>query len=235
MGIYGLVSANGFNEYLTGKDMFGNELTVEQQQNSLYQALGLLAVGGGAYYVNRLQAENAVYNVLSSKSTPSNKRSPNSFINQMEPILKKNGISLDEFNSLKVKSVKDYTDNEIIVMKDIRDSVPSITKDTKLQKTIPVDDVAHLSRYEEVVESLRLDYTSWNGNRPFPDDGNSYGKIIFSSSKVDKIDIPYEERFGGKNTDGLPCTLNGFTASRNNEVIPEWQFNNRYFPEDGAE
>jgi|GEM_PF-5580510 len=57
MGIYGLISANGFSEYLTGKDMFGNELTVEQQQNSLAQALGLLAVGGGAYYVNRLQAK----------------------------------------------------------------------------------------------------------------------------------------------------------------------------------
>ncbi|MBO1512691.1 T7SS effector LXG polymorphic toxin [Metabacillus bambusae] len=61
MGIYGLVSANGFSEYLTGKDMFGNELTEEQQKNSLYQALGLLAVGGGAYYVNKLQADNAVY------------------------------------------------------------------------------------------------------------------------------------------------------------------------------
>jgi predicted ribonuclease toxin of YeeF-YezG toxin-antitoxin module len=61
MGIYGLVSANGFSEYLTGKDMFGNVLTEEQQQNSLYQALGLLAVGGGAYFVNRLQAENMVY------------------------------------------------------------------------------------------------------------------------------------------------------------------------------
>ncbi|MGM0875211.1 MAG: pre-toxin TG domain-containing protein [Bacillota bacterium] len=63
MGIYGLVSANGFSEYLTGKDMFGNALTEEQQQNSLYQALGLLAVGGGAYYVNKLQADNAFYQV----------------------------------------------------------------------------------------------------------------------------------------------------------------------------
>jgi hypothetical protein len=67
MGIYGLVSANGFSEYLTGKDMFGNALTEEQQQNSLYQALGLLAVGGGAYYVNKLQAENAVYQVPRSQ------------------------------------------------------------------------------------------------------------------------------------------------------------------------
>ena len=74
MGIYGLVSANGFSEYLTGKDMFGNELTVEQQQNSLAQALGLLAVGGGAYYVNRLQAENAVYQVPITKLNNSQSR-----------------------------------------------------------------------------------------------------------------------------------------------------------------
>ena len=49
MGIYGLVPANGFSEYLTGKDLLGNELTDEQRQNSLNQALGLLAVGGIAY------------------------------------------------------------------------------------------------------------------------------------------------------------------------------------------
>jgi hypothetical protein len=52
MGIYGLVSSNGFSEYLTGKDMFGNTLTEEPQKNSLYQTLGLQTVGGGAYYVN---------------------------------------------------------------------------------------------------------------------------------------------------------------------------------------
>ncbi|WP_216772840.1 hypothetical protein [Metabacillus halosaccharovorans] len=69
MGIYGLVSANGFSEYLTGKDMFGNKLTVEQQQNSLAQALGLLAVGGGAYYVNRLQDGSRVLNDVPVENT----------------------------------------------------------------------------------------------------------------------------------------------------------------------
>ena len=39
MGIYGLVSANGMSEAVTGKDMFGNELTEEQRQNSLLTAL----------------------------------------------------------------------------------------------------------------------------------------------------------------------------------------------------
>ncbi|MGM7722851.1 ribonuclease YeeF family protein [Metabacillus sp. Hm71] len=39
MGLYGLVSANGFSEYITGKDMFGNELTEEQRQASLLQSV----------------------------------------------------------------------------------------------------------------------------------------------------------------------------------------------------
>ncbi|WP_257350216.1 T7SS effector LXG polymorphic toxin [Pseudalkalibacillus decolorationis] len=39
LGLYGLVSANGFGEYFTGKDMFGNELTEEQRQAGLYQGV----------------------------------------------------------------------------------------------------------------------------------------------------------------------------------------------------
>ncbi|MFB1050041.1 HNH endonuclease [Paraliobacillus sp. JSM ZJ581] len=41
-GIYGLISANGFSEYLTGKDMLGNELTTSQRQASL--SLGLAGI-----------------------------------------------------------------------------------------------------------------------------------------------------------------------------------------------
>ncbi len=39
MGIYGLISANGLSDYLTGKDIFGNELTDEQRYASLSQGL----------------------------------------------------------------------------------------------------------------------------------------------------------------------------------------------------
>lgn len=38
-GIYGLISANGLSDYLTGKDMFGNELTDKQRYASLSQGL----------------------------------------------------------------------------------------------------------------------------------------------------------------------------------------------------
>ncbi|USK58759.1 ribonuclease YeeF family protein [Peribacillus asahii] len=61
MGIYGLVSANGLSEAMLGKDMFGNELTDEQRQNSLLTALGIVGVAGAAKYVDHLQVKNAPY------------------------------------------------------------------------------------------------------------------------------------------------------------------------------
>ncbi|WP_232230193.1 AHH domain-containing protein [Bacillus sp. J37] len=39
LGIYGLASANGLSEYITGKDMFGNEQTDVQRQSSLYNSI----------------------------------------------------------------------------------------------------------------------------------------------------------------------------------------------------
>ncbi|TDL77914.1 ribonuclease YeeF family protein [Peribacillus frigoritolerans] len=58
MGIYGLVSANGLGEAVLGKDMFGNQLTDQQRQQSLMQALGILGVGGAAYGLDKLAAKN---------------------------------------------------------------------------------------------------------------------------------------------------------------------------------
>ncbi|USK69133.1 hypothetical protein [Peribacillus asahii] len=53
MGIYGLVSANGLSEAMLGKDVFGNELTDEQRQNSLLTALGIVGVAGAAKLVDK--------------------------------------------------------------------------------------------------------------------------------------------------------------------------------------
>ncbi|WP_156926726.1 hypothetical protein [Cohnella panacarvi] len=83
--------------------------------------------------------------------------------------------------------------------------------------------------------SLRLDYLDGQGNRPFPDNGSSYGVIRFRTSRVEEIEIPYGERMGGTNYDGNPCTQNGFTGARNEEIIPEWKLDGRINPIDGAE
>ncbi|WP_350019373.1 T7SS effector LXG polymorphic toxin [Priestia flexa] len=44
-GLYGLVAANGMYEFTTGKDMFGNAISEEQRQNSLFQSLGIAGAG----------------------------------------------------------------------------------------------------------------------------------------------------------------------------------------------
>ena len=56
-----------------------------------------------------------------------------------------------------------------------------------------------------------------------------------NTEEIDKISIPYGKDFGGMNTDGPPCTLNGFTAARNGEVVPEWTLDARITPNEGAE
>ncbi|MGE7762764.1 polymorphic toxin type 15 domain-containing protein [Peribacillus sp. NPDC097895] len=53
-GIYGLLAANGLGEAVTGKDMFGNQLTEEQRQNGLLMALGIGGVAGAAKVADKI-------------------------------------------------------------------------------------------------------------------------------------------------------------------------------------
>ncbi|MFE5430067.1 deaminase domain-containing protein [Peribacillus simplex] len=53
-GIYGLLAANGLGEAVTGKDMFGNQLTEEQRQNGLLMALGIGGVAGAAKIADKV-------------------------------------------------------------------------------------------------------------------------------------------------------------------------------------
>jgi len=41
-GLYGLTATNGFSEAITGRDMFGNKISKEQQEASMNAALGML-------------------------------------------------------------------------------------------------------------------------------------------------------------------------------------------------
>ncbi|MCY7993386.1 T7SS effector LXG polymorphic toxin [Bacillus haynesii] len=45
-GLYGLVTANGFSETITGRDMFGNKISDERREQSLNSALAMLAPFG---------------------------------------------------------------------------------------------------------------------------------------------------------------------------------------------
>jgi len=79
-----------------------------------------------------------------------------------------------------------------------------------------------------MVESSRLDYVTGDGVRSYPEGGDTYAYIKFKTTDAEKIKTPYGEIFGGTNTDGPPCTLNGFTGARNGQIIPEWSLSGEY-------
>ncbi|BBP91323.1 hypothetical protein BsIDN1_49410 [Bacillus safensis] len=58
-GLYGLTATNGFSEAITGRDMFGNKISKEQQEASMNAALGMLLPFG----------LNGVSNKLKNKAT----------------------------------------------------------------------------------------------------------------------------------------------------------------------
>ncbi|WP_262417722.1 T7SS effector LXG polymorphic toxin [Bacillus sp. YC2] len=178
------------------------------------------------------------------------------FSDNISKHLKRHGLDLENFHELRLRPVAELSSTEIKVMKEIRDAVPLINKDTLLQKTIPiqdvenylsgkyteiggyvakVEDVANIRMYEDVVESSRLDYAFPDGTRPYPEGGDSYAMIRFKTSNPEEIEIPYGKQFGGSNNDGPPCTQNGFTGARNGQIIPEWVFTRRLKPKAGSE
>ena len=181
-----------------------------------------------------------------------------SFANKnLGEVLKQQGLTLEEFNKLRLTDVKDLTKEQIAQMKAIREAVPKIDANTYIQKTIPAsdidkyigedgwstiggyvaryDDVSHIKGYDNVVESSRLDYVTGDGVRPYPEGGDAYGYIKFKTKRTNKIEIPYGKVFGGTNVDGPPCTLNGFTGARNGAIVPEWELSVRVKPNKGAE
>ncbi|TCP27841.1 putative toxin of predicted polymorphic toxin system, partial [Scopulibacillus darangshiensis] len=52
-GIYGLLTATGLSEAVTGRDMFGNELTDEERKQSLTSGLLAFMTGGAAHAIDK--------------------------------------------------------------------------------------------------------------------------------------------------------------------------------------
>lgn len=76
--------------------------------------------------------------------------------------------------------------------------------------------------YNEVFNSLRLDYPNTDYN-PELDNFIAYLKFKVKNPKqINKIEIPYSPKFGGTNTyDKAPCSGTGVLNSKNGLIIPE--------------
>ncbi|MFJ5964441.1 ribonuclease YeeF family protein [Bacillus sp. NPDC093026] len=62
-GLYGLTAANGFSEAITGRDMFGNKISKEQQEASMNAALGMLLPFGAKGFNDKMAVKSTVKNV----------------------------------------------------------------------------------------------------------------------------------------------------------------------------
>ena len=168
-------------------------------------------------------------------------------------IITENGLTVNKFNELRVKDTSLLTETEKLSRKSIRDSIAMPDNTTKMQKVIPnsdinkyldgsytqvggyitkYDDVSTLTKYDDIYESLRLDYP---GTAYKVDSDSCLAVIRFKTPDAEKIEIPYGVDFGGTITDAPPFTGNGFTKAMNDKVIPEFKCNSFLDIYEGAE
>ncbi|MGN8048013.1 T7SS effector LXG polymorphic toxin, partial [Bacillus sp. 22190] len=57
-GLYGLTATNGFSEAITGRDMFGNKISKEQQEASMNATLGMLLPFGAKGFHGKIGIKN---------------------------------------------------------------------------------------------------------------------------------------------------------------------------------
>ncbi|MGW6044856.1 pre-toxin TG domain-containing protein, partial [Bacillus altitudinis] len=61
-GLYGLIATNGFSEAITGRYMFGNKISKEQQEASMNAALGMLLPFGAKGFHGKMDQIRYVIN-----------------------------------------------------------------------------------------------------------------------------------------------------------------------------
>jgi hypothetical protein len=158
----------------------------------------------------------------------------------------KNGFGEDEFLVLMQKPCNALTAEEAAALEKIRNSVPTPGADTPLQKIInpkyvdsylnggftasgrkiegcvtTVESAAPLKSPKEIYEGLRLDYSG----TPFGIADDSMVAIRFNSKDAANLKIPYGEgmpRPADIPKMEYPFTGNGFTASTNGHIVPEF-------------
>jgi hypothetical protein len=171
------------------------------------------------------------------------------FTDVIDDLLKKEGLTREQFISMIEKTYKELSESEKIQLNRIRAAFLEPDKNTILQKVIPNEDLelylngdydeirgfvtkaADTKNYktpEDYYYGLRLDY----GGSRFKNDADNCFVIRFTTPNVDKIGIPRGTEF-----DKIPYPFSntGFTAgSKNRMGVPEWQAGNLKMDE-GAE
>ena len=173
------------------------------------------------------------------------------FIDLLPNLLKKEGLTMDDFRYMMLKNVNALTESEKVKLARIRNALPKPDANTVMQKVIPKDDInkylsgdyievggsvamasdtKHLKTFEDYYYGLRLDYIGTK----FHISNNSCGVIRFKSKDIPgNIVIPK----GGTFDDwDYPFTATGFTSGNRGRLgIPEWNLLRRVKFNEGDE
>jgi hypothetical protein len=190
-----------------------------------------------------IEYKNKVAGLLEFKGTyrRENIASLQGFERDAPTIVAKQGMTMAEFERWFAEPARIIPESMIPKMKAIRDAVPMPTPDTLLEKAVPLSNIQHylngqirgvkgfinraqdtrgLTDFRKIYNTLRLDYMDSNFNDV---SDTSLGIIRFKTSEVATIGVPYSPEFGGKAVGDYPFTGNGFTATGNGKIIPEFK------------
>ncbi|GHU55521.1 hypothetical protein FACS1894132_11740 [Clostridia bacterium] len=157
-------------------------------------------------------------------------------------LIKKSGFTPDEFLELLKTSPDKLSKNAKDAIIEIRNTFANPTNDTVMIKAIPEADynnyiggeyydtvqgftapkeyANNFKNAKDYIDGLALDY---NGSSFNPD--KSIYVIEYKTSEPSKFFTPYSSDFGGTTDLPAPFTGNGFTASTNKSLIPEYHVN----------
>ena len=175
------------------------------------------------------------------------------FIDLLPDLLKKEGLTMDDFHYMMLKNVNALTEAEKAQLARIRNAMPKPDANTVMQKVIPKTDIEnyinptsnnykqiggyvstaadtkHLKTFEDLYYGERLDYT----NSKFFTSANSCGVIRFKNTRSSEVVIPTGPQYNGYD---YPFTAHGFTSGSNGRLgVPEWHFQSRIDIQEGTE
>ncbi len=174
------------------------------------------------------------------------------FSDNIDGILKKEGITLAYFKEIQQKSFDQLNASEKVLINRIRNTIPLPTSETVLHKVLPPGEIdkflkegrntiggffttaadsKHAYGYLDIVKSMRLDYDNTQHFLVY----NYYGSIRYKVSNTESIHIPKSVENGGSETAKAPFTGSGFTGGNEGRLgVPELK--SAYLePKEGAE
>ncbi|MFJ7744615.1 hypothetical protein [Peribacillus sp. NPDC097295] len=151
-GLYGL-SANGLGEAVTGKDMFGNELTEEQSQTSLMTALGITGIAGAAKVADKM--------ANGTKFIPNSKEFVQNQVQKAKDSIKDMGKAIGKVEvptRVKVRAVADTSGNTYksigVDKTSIKDLAQKIT--TKREGSKGIEKGKNIKDYKKIFFNVRV-------------------------------------------------------------------------------